>query len=141
MAKQKLDKEEIEWNTFRLIGITASINDFTLCFHLNDILQADFQRIDDHQLLLKNRDKAIAFHSFQWHDEVSDLQLLLVSNRSGNDLLFPEIAGVDFILKIVGNMDILELLKSLKSIEQVQTALQLQPIKLKNAIEKSGLFF
>lgn len=144
MAVKKLDKEEIDYSEFKLIGISASLPDFTLCFHLNQILQADFQRLDDHEVVVKNGQKSVFFRQFQWYDELRDWQYLFVDNRSGNELLFPEISGVDYILKISGtltNEDAQPLLKALKDLEYVQTATLLNTVKLKSSIEKSGLFF
>ncbi|HEY0262796.1 MAG TPA: IPExxxVDY family protein [Chitinophagales bacterium] len=144
MAVKKLEKEEIDYREFKLIGISTSLSDFTVCYHLNEILQADFQRMDDHEVVLKNGQKSTFFRVFQWNDEVKDVQYLFADNRSGNELLFPEIPGVDYVLKIAGMLkdeDVQPILKSLKEIEYVQTAMLLNTIKLKNSIEKSGLFF
>lgn len=132
--KRKLEKDEVEWDEFQLVGISASISDYTLCFHLNEILQADFSRIDDHQLFVKTLDKNVSFRTFQWQDEIAGVNYMLFNNRSANAVLLPEISGVDCILKITGQTDVSTLISALKSIESVHSAMVLQAIKLKTVI-------
>lgn len=132
--KRKLEKDEIEWGEFQLVGISASVSDYTLCFYLNEILQADFSRIDDHQLFIKNLDKNVSFRAFQWNDEITGVNYMLFNNRSGSNILLPEISGVDCILKITGQTDVPKLIAALKNIESVHSAMVLQAMKLKAVI-------
>jgi hypothetical protein len=115
VAVKKIDDDEIAWGEFQLIGINTSFKGYTLCFHLNQLLEAEFIKLNDHRVLLKGKKSETLFQIYGWNDEAHKLQLLLFENKSGNDWLLPEAAGVDFILRIDGIKETSELLDDLKN--------------------------
>lgn len=135
LKKRKLEQEEIAWNEFCLVGISSSMHDYTLCFHLNEIIQADFFRKENHVLYSKLTGKNEKYHVYEWQDESTNVNYMLFANRSEEKaVLLPEVSQVEFILKITGDSDLQQLLDGLKALESIRSATLLQAIKLKSAV-------
>ena len=132
MAVKKIDDDEIAWGEFQLIGINTSFKGYTLCFHLNQLLEAEFIKLNDHRVLLKGKKSDTLFQIYGWNDEAHKLQLLLFENKSGNDWLLPEAAGVDFILRVDGIKETSGLLDDLKKLPEISAAIRLPSFKTKS---------
>jgi len=132
VAVKKLEEDEIAWHELHLIGISTTFKGYTLCFHLNQLLGAEFQRLKDHNILLKGKQTTTIFQVFGWNDEAQKAQLYLFDNRNGNDFLLPEAAGVDFILRVNGNMKTKKLIQELKALKEVSVVIPLSAIKIKS---------
>jgi hypothetical protein len=131
MPVKKLE-EENDSDKAQLIGISSLLNDYRLCFFLNEFLNADFIQVKPIEIIPKGKTAAVSFRTFKWSSEYSGLELFLFNNQSGNEVLLPEISKMNFVLKITGSYDVKQLLEHLKQIAEISTAVLLPPIKIKS---------
>ena len=146
--------EDFYEETFTLIALHSSIEDFMLVYALNSCLKTKLKRsVDDLEI-----SQSGSFPIFDWRDEVNDRYFTLVSNNVvkeeelsiGNLFqdqpsftkyhLVPEFRDVDYFLKIEHDeMNVEEkILKSILSIPKVITAYLVDASKLKS---KNNLIF
>lgn len=146
--------EDFYEETFTLIALHSSIEDFMLVYALNSCLKTKLKRsVDDLEI-----SQSGSFPIFDWRDEVNDRYFTVVSNNVvkeeelsiGNLFqdqpsftkyhLVPEYRDVDYFLKIEHDeMDVEEkILKSVLSIPKVITAYLVDASKLKS---KNNLIF
>ena len=146
--------EDFYEETFTLIALHSSIEDFMLVYALNSCLKTKLKRsVDDLEI-----SQSGSFPIFDWRDEVNDRYFTLVSNNVvkeeelsiGNLFqdqpsftkyhLVPEFRDVDYFLKIEHDeMNVEEkILKSVLSIPKVITAYLVDASKLKS---KNNLIF
>jgi hypothetical protein len=131
MSIKKLD-EENDSERSQLIGISSLLNDYRLCFFLNEFLNADFIQVKPIEIIPKGKRSAAAFRTFKWSAEYSGLELFLFNNQAGNDFLLPEISKINFVLKVTGSYDVKPLIAHLKEIPEISTAVLLPPVKIKS---------
>lgn len=118
---------------FYLIGIAASIKNYTLCFLLNDLLQVQFTRQVDLELFQKERSLKQAFAVFLGHHELASTDFWLFNNKSGSEALLPEAAMFDYLLKVTGaGREWRHLPTELKQLEGVLTAAEIPVKSIKN---------
>jgi len=134
--------------SFSLIAIHSSLEDYALAYTLNRCLKTRFARLRTDLDI----DNGISFPIFEWKDTANDRYWTLISNISrkqekGEALnlftneppfttyhLIPEFRDVDFFMKIEGeqaaNED--ELIKELGGIPNLIAAYGIDPEKLKS---------
>lgn len=132
MAVKKIEDDEIVWGELQLIGINTPFKGYNLCFHLNQLFDAQLFRLNDHKVVLKGKKTETTFSAFGWNDEAHKLQLLVFENRNGADCLIPEASGVDFILRVDGVKDLTECIDELKKIDNISAVIRLPLFKLKS---------
>ncbi len=137
-AKKKIHKLAFDFDSdFKLIGIASHENDYRLSWAINKSLDVDFVRVDD---LIINHPKhkiETPYSMYSYFDEDNFISYNLISNKSEKGFLLPNMANIDFILKISEetDSDILDnLLKKLKKIDIIITAFFIEdlPDKVKN---------
>ncbi|MBU2907197.1 MULTISPECIES: IPExxxVDY family protein [Arenibacter] len=146
--------EDFYEETFTLIALHSSIEDFMLVYALNSCLKTKLKRSVNDLDLSQNG----SFPIFDWRDEVNDRYYTFVSNNDvkeevlgiGNLFqdqptftkyhLVPEYRDVDYFLKIEHDeLDVEEnILKSVLTIPKVITAYLVDASKLKS---KNNLIF
>lgn len=147
--------EDLFEDTFSLLALHSSLEDYALVYAVNESLKAGFKR-SKKDLEIK---QSISFPIFEWRDNVNDSYWTLISNNSlkeemyttEKDLfidvpsfkqhyLLPEYREVDYFLKI--EQDDLdgthEILKKLLAMPKILTAYKIDVQKLKS---KSNLIF
>ncbi|MBC8766714.1 IPExxxVDY family protein [Arenibacter sp. BSSL-BM3] len=146
--------EDFYEETFTLIALHSSIEDFMLVYALNSCLKTKLKRsVNDLEI-----SQSGSFPIFDWRDEVNDRYFTLVSNNDvkeeelsiGNLFqdqpsftkyhLVPEYRDVDYFLKIEHDeIDVEEeILKSVLAIPKIITAYIVDASKLKS---KNNLIF
>jgi hypothetical protein len=119
---------------FVLIAITTPLKDYRLCYKVNLIAQTDFRKLDDLQLNFKQNTSK--YHSFYLHQTPnSDCQFYLIANKGSDGLLIPEMKEVDFFVIIreyIDEDDLLYFLNKLKTIKDIQAAVEINPERLKS---------
>jgi len=153
MAIHKITDDFYE-DSFTLVALHSSMNDYAMVYTLNLCLKSNFKRTS------KDLDisKKISFPIFEWRDEQNDSYWTLITNTSsqeenvvGSDLfanepsytkyhLVPEYKDADYLLKIEHEDDSLEerTVKQLQTISKVITAYILEVDNLKS---KNNLIF
>ena len=146
--------EDFYEETFTLIALHSSIEDFMLVYALNSCLKTKLKRSVNDLDLSENG----SFPVFDWRDEVNDRYYTFVSNNDVREEvlsianlfqdqptltkyhLVPEYRDVDYFLKIEHDeLDVEEkILKAVLSIPKVITAYLVDASKLKS---KNNLIF
>jgi hypothetical protein len=129
-VKLKVDRQV----NFKLVGISSHENDYRLVWSINEHMNIQLVRIDNlvvHQVKLG---LDLEFGRYRFYDEDRYVKLYLVSNRCPDGFLFPEIKNLDFVLQIVGEIQdaaLKEMIKKLRTVPVISTALILSPEKIK----------
>lgn len=146
--------EDFYDDSFLLIAIHSSLEDYAIVYHLNKTLKANFKRSNTDFDLSENS----SFPWFDWEDQFHDRYWVLIANQStkqelqvNNDLfqnettysrprLVPEYKDVDYFLKIVEEegLESDDIVKMLTKIPKVITAYTVSTDKLKS---KKNLIF
>jgi hypothetical protein len=149
MAIHKITDDFYE-DSFTLVALHSSLEDFAIVYALNLCLKSNFKRaIQDLEL-----SKDISFPIFEWRDEHNDNYWTLIANNSTqeeslvrNDLfanepsftkhnLVPEYRDADYFLKIEHDDNSLEeqVVKQLQATPKIITAyiLEVEQLKSKN---------
>ncbi len=146
--------EDFYDDSFLLIAIHSTLEDFALVYRINQVLKANFKRSKNDFDLAENS----SFPWFDWMDEFNDRYWVLISNQSlkqellvNNDLfqnettystprLIPEHKDVDYFLKIEDDqrVETEEIVRILMSMPKVMTAYLVDTDKLKS---KNNLIF
>jgi len=153
MAIHKITDDFYE-DSFTLVALHSSMEDYAMVYALNLCLKSKFKR-SSKDLDLSER---ISFPIFEWRDEQNDSYWTLITNTSsqeeslvGSDLfanepsyakyhLVPEYKDADYLLKIEHDDDSLEerTVKQLQTIPKIITAYILEVDNLKS---KNNLIF
>lgn len=96
------------------------MKNYTLCFRLNEILQLEFSRQADHEIVQKEKTLKTTFAVFGAEHPLLQTEFFLFSNKQGQEALLPEAAMFDFLLKISGSYkDTKALVAAIKKMEDV----------------------
>jgi hypothetical protein len=153
MAIHKITDDFYE-DSFTLLAVHSSLEDYAMVYALNLCLKSNFSRASKDLELSKN----VSFPIFDWQNEKNDSYWTLITNSSiqeerlaGNDLfanepsftnhyLVPEYKEADYLLKIEKDNDSLneQVVKKLQSIPKIITAYILEVENLKS---KKNLIF
>ncbi len=124
-----------------VIGISSSARDYRLCWFINNALPVKFARIDD--LLIYSDFGEESYHPcFKFSIDNSETDLYLLSNKSGNSFILPEIKETDFLIistESLSDEDQREFIQLLNRIEVVITSYPIDPYSLKS--KENLLFF
>lgn len=120
MAKYKLDIST-DYN-FDLIGLAVHLSDYRLGWFLNAQLNLRLQKSKEPFYVSDKRGNITgSFSLYEWIDEANFRNFYLLKNKSGSQLLFPELPQIDYFLVIeeAGSVDIDVLLTQLKEIKPI----------------------
>lgn len=125
---------------FVLIAITSPLKDYRLCYKVNIAAQTDFRKIED--LTLNFKENGFKYHSCYLHKiPDSDCQFYFIANKGSNGFLISEMKEVDYFIIIkefIDEEDLSHFLDRLKSINDIQAAIEINPKRLKS---KENLLF
>ena len=124
---------------YQLIGIAASLKEYKLCYHLNQLLNADFVKLPDLIFESKERTRQIQFSVFKAGTEEDKNQFMLFGNKNLNEVLLPEISNFDFILQIHGKTEADEIKNMVEGIKQFPDIMLTAEIPLKKIKSKRAL--
>ncbi|TCD12675.1 IPExxxVDY family protein [Pedobacter frigidisoli] len=120
---------------FILIAITAPLKDYVLCHKINTRLNTQFEKIEDHEIFFNIDEPALSFSKYYFFVEQGEVEYYLISNRSSDGLLIPEMSNVDFFIIIkefIDQEDLNYLINGLNKLPDIQVAAKINPAKLKN---------
>jgi len=100
MAKFTLDFE-LDYN-FTLIGISSHLQDYRLCWLINQALSWDFIKQDYHQII--REDIELEFARFDHGEDSENAVFTILSNRCEHGFLIPEKQGFDYFLIVEGHI-------------------------------------
>ncbi|WP_443937635.1 IPExxxVDY family protein [Pedobacter sp. MW01-1-1] len=120
---------------FILIAITAPLKDYVFCHKINTRLGLHFEKIDDHEIFFNIDEPAWYFSKYYFFVEQGEVEYYLLSNRSSDGLLVPEMSNVDYFIIIrefIDSEDLNYLLQELNKLSDIQVAAKIDPSKLKS---------
>lgn len=136
---KKFLKLELDFD-FILISITSQLRNYRLCHYLNKVLNFDFVKIEDHEISLKGQSPKFYSKYLYYIEDITPFYYL-ISNKSPDGYLIPELKGSDYFIIIkdfIDDEDLTFLIQTAKSIPDVQALVELDPTKLKS---KENLIF
>lgn len=142
-------KDDFFDESFLLVALHCSLEDYSMAYGLNNVLKANFKRNREDFELSENQ----SFPYYEWEDEFNCRYWVLFSNHSSkkemvtnNDLfqyettysiprLIPELKEVDYFLKIEDEDDTLnedDIIKTLLGTPKIMAAYKVEANKLKS---------
>ncbi len=120
---------------FVLIAVTAAVKDYMLCHKINNSLEFEFEKTEDHEVYYNIDEEPLAFSRFYYFVEQGEVEYYLVSNRNSDGFLVPEMNKVDYFIIIhqyIDKEDLNFILTRLNKLPDIQVAAQIDPHKLKS---------
>jgi hypothetical protein len=122
MATKKANISAAYENDFSVIGIACHLKDFRLIHFLNKILNFNFNRFDDINVMQKKSENPPNFPFYYFNDTENYVNLYLIPNIGADGILFNELKQIDFFLFIVGsdhNVNVKSIIRQIKKIPNV----------------------
>jgi hypothetical protein len=116
-----------------IVGICTHLRDYKLCWQINRHLGLELGRVDGDMQSDSGKDKS-AHHWYRFTNETTHTEYHLVRNKGTAALLIPEHRQVDYLLIMRENLNInvSDLIRQLRNIENVLTAFRINTDELKN---------
>ena len=121
---------------FLLLGIVSYERDYRISWDINQNLELDLVRTEDHFIKLKSSERGIYFSCFIYEDEESYLNYKLLTNRADRGYLLEELRNIDYFIVITGEYDLNlagNFRQRLMKLDTVQNCFILEPEKIKNS--------
>ncbi len=136
--KQKIHKLDFDQDLdCLLIGILSGARDYKLCFEVNRKLGLELSRLDD-LAISTGRPGSQTVHTRFESRKSGEERYFLLSNRDTDNTgsFIPEMRNVDYFMVIAGmasNFEIKNMVASIRTIEVVTGAFEINPEDLKSA--------
>lgn len=120
---------------FVLVAVTASLKDYTFCHKINNALNFEFAKTNDHQVYFNVDEDPLSFSCFYYFMEQGEIDYYVLANRNGEGILVPEMANVDFFIlarPFLHQDDLEFMLARINKIAEVQVAAKIDAHKLKS---------
>jgi len=94
-----------------------------------------FEKIEDHEIFFNTGEPLGYFSKYYFFVEQGEQEFYLLSNRSSDGLLIPEMSNVDFFILIkefIDQEDLNYLINGLNKLPDIQVAAKIDPSKLKS---------
>ena len=129
VSKRKKHKLHVELDyDFKLIGISSHEKDYKLIFLINSALDLNFEKQEEH--LTYNKKLKIEQSFSHYKAEENNVIYNLLSNRCEDGFLAEEINNIDYLIQLIGDVssnERNEIIKKIKTIDKVLTAIKLDP--------------
>ncbi len=135
MAKKFLLEIQPEPALYTFLGISCHLKDYRLSYLINQKLGYLLIKKEDLVTRSYNLKNVAGFSFYQYNDEDNYCFCFLLSNRSEEFILVPEMKQVDFMMIIEGeirNSRKEQILKHIRSIPNVLTSFEIQVPAIKN---------
>lgn len=137
--KLKLDIETLNDDFFedtRLLGITAPIKNYQLCWQLNNLLGYSFRLNAEIEIHLRKKERNYYFNIYESAEANSFLTHYIYHNQFDGEYLLPEFKHMDFLWLMKGDCVDDEkcnwIKKAIKNINGVQLVAELTNEQIKN---------
>lgn len=130
----------MEFN-YRLIGVASSLKEYKFCYHLNQLLNADFIKLNDLIFQSNDRTRSIQFGVFKAGDEEDRNQFFVFNNKNLGEVLLTEAANFDFIVQVKGDCNENEIVAIVDGIKSFPEILACTEIPLKKIKSKERLVY
>jgi hypothetical protein len=137
--KLRIDNEamlEDFFDSTRLLGIVASIEQYRFCWHLNQILNFDFRINNSIEIHLNKKTRNYFFPIYEYGQQAGTIKHYLYNNEDDGEYLLPEFKHLDFLWlmkdDIMKDEEVNILMNSIKTVPSVQMVVELTNEKIKN---------
>lgn len=120
---------------YTLLGISCHLRDYRLSYLMNESLGFRLVRLTDMPYLPPGSKEPVLFSLYRWKDDDQYNVYYLITNRSEDTLLVPQVRQADFLLLVEGpfkkkQQD--DLLSKIRRIPNVLTAFGIQFSSVRN---------
>jgi hypothetical protein len=126
MKLKKIKLKEADYN-FVVFAIASAEDDYHLVWHLNNVLSLNLNRAENPMLKDKApADKTISY--FTYICDRSGFEYSFIGNKYGEFKLFSQLANIDFLLKISGNLtneQIHHIASTVRSVKEITACINL----------------
>jgi hypothetical protein len=137
--KLRFDNEAMLEDFFenaRLLGIVASLEQYRLCWNLNQILNFDFRINNNLEIHLNKKTRHYFFPVYEYGQQSGTIKHYIYSNEDDGEYLLPEFKHLDFLWlmkdDIMEDDEVKLFIDSIKTIPSVQMVVELTNEKIKN---------
>ncbi len=130
---KKIVHQEIPAIDYSFFCIYTSLDDYRLCWSINNILNRHLTKTNDY-ISEDTKIQLTHFSVYKELDKDTDLQYILLANKSNKTVLIPELQTFDFIFcisSLFSETDAQKLIDTIKEIKNVQLVVELSKIKHK----------
>ena len=139
MAEKKITNDLT--SDYKLVGIAASLKEYKLCYHLNNLLTCDFRKLTDLVFEPTDRTRKVQFSVFKAGDEDDKNCFIVFTNKNLQDVLLPEISNFDYVLQIHGKYEEEELKNLVAGIKEFPEVMMTAEIPLRKIKSKERLVY
>ena len=126
---------------YKLVGISSSLKEYKLCYHLNNLLSCDFRKVTDLVFEPTDRTRKIQFSVFKAGEEDDNNRFIVFTNKNLHDVLLPEISNFDYVLQIHGKCEEDNLKNLINGIKQFPEVVMTAEIPIKKIKSKERLVY
>lgn len=134
MAKQTKNRIDVIDFNFYIWGIHSPMEDYRLCWLLNNMLQWNFRRVDDLEIY-NEYNMLMSFHTYK-HENKEDLYSIeLIENKHDGFVLLPELRNFDYLFLFQGEEDYFdkdEITVILKQLQGIQSIFEIDIAQIKS---------
>lgn len=138
--KLKLDDEQMSDNFFdgtRILGIVSTLKNYHFCWHIEQVLQIDFQTSADLQIPFEKNRRSYSFTVYEFTHNQSATDHFLYTNKNDGEPLIPELQHLDFIWLLKGpfyfnDTEFQKIQNSLRAIPGVQLVTEVPQERIKS---------
>ena len=98
--KLRLDDDWMSDNFFedtRILGIACTLKNYHFCWHIERLLQINFQTSADLQIPMEKNRRSYSFTVYEYIHQMTQKENFLYSNKHEGEFLLPELQHLDFI--------------------------------------------
>ena len=121
---------------FKTIGVFTAQKDYRLCWLLDQYLHTAFRRLPDFTFVANNKQTPLAIPVYRHIDRRLLSSYFLIPNKPEATLLFQKPANMDYLFLVKqpsDQFDLQRLIKGIRNIPQVNTAVEADPFLGKTA--------
>jgi hypothetical protein len=137
--KLRIDNEAMFEDFFestRLLGIVASMEQYRFCWHLNQLLNFDFRINNSLEIRLNKKTRSYFFPVYQYGQQGGTIHHYIYDNEDDGEYLLPEFRHLDFLWlmkdDIMKDEEVSIFVNSVRTIPSVQLVVELTNEKIKN---------
>jgi len=130
--KHKIDG--IDFN-FHIWGINSPLVDYRLCWLLNNLLDWNFERVDDIEISSEKDDSIIYFNAYKYENKEDFYTVEIIQNKNDGFVLLPELRNIDYLFIFDGEEDYFdkdEITPIFQQIQGIQSIFEIEVDNLKS---------
>lgn len=137
LSKLRIDNNVLAAEFFAdasLLGIQCALEPHHFVWHVNRFFMYDFRYQSGSEIMVNKKNRKFSYPIFQCMEPGRELLHILYSNENDGEYLLPEMRHFDYLWLLKGELEndevLLQILETIKNIEQVQMALQVPNDKI-----------